>query len=158
MTATQQAVCATPAPRPGGVTLDGILKEAQKASGFAVTGSEVILCSGGCWPSAPRLSSERHAERRKRRNSTHPPGAELVLEARINVPAEITVCICDAQGKSRPRRPAPSSRAPRPGGVTRLYWDRRTTPGRAFPPRHTLPLETVIRRTAKKATVDITVR
>ena len=92
----------TPGRKTRELTLDGIL---EGESGymmlqvFAVTGNEVILCSErllAVRPTAVEPSVTLSAENAEFDASAR---RELVLEARINVPAEITVCIYDAQGK-----------------------------------------------------------
>ena len=126
---------------------------------FAVTGSEVILCSErllAVRPAAVEPSVTLSAENAEFDASAR---RELVLEARINVPAEITVCIYDAQGKLVRRLASAQLTRPAPGDVTRLYWDGRNDAGERVPAgAYAAALETVIGGERQKATVDITVR
>ena len=126
---------------------------------FAVTGSEVILCSErllAVRPAAVEPSVTLSAESAEFDASAR---RELVLEARINVPAEITVCIYDAQGKLVRRLASAQLTRPAPGDVTRLYWDGRNDAGERVPAgAYAAALETVIGGERQKATVDITVR
>ena len=152
----------TPGRKTRELTLDGIL---EGESGymmlqvFAVTGSEVILCSErllAVRPAAVEPSVTLSAENAEFDASAR---RELVLEARINVPAEITVCIYDAQGKLVRRLASAQLTRPAPGDVTRLYWDGRNDAGERVPAgAYAAALETVIGGERQKATVDITVR
>ena len=135
------------------LTLDGMLE------GFAVTGEEVILCS-------ERLLAVRPAfvEPTVTLSSADPTLntaslRELALEAHINVPAEISVSIYDAEG--RPVRRLASAQLTRltPGDITMLYWDGRDDAGNPVPSgAYTAALETVISGNRQKATVDLTVQ
>ena len=152
----------TPGRKTRELTLDGIL---EGESGymmlqvFAVTGSEVILCSErllAVRPAAVEPSVTLSAENAEFDASAR---RELVLEARINVPAEITVCIYNAQGKLVRRLASAQLTRPAPGDVTRLYWDGRNDAGERVPAgAYAAALETVIGGERQKATVDITVR
>ena len=152
----------TPGRKTRELTLDGIL---EGESGymmlqvFAVTGSEVILCSErllAVRPAAVEPSVTLSAENAEFDASAR---RELVLEARINVPAEITLCIYDAQGKLVRRLASAQLTRPAPGDVTRLYWDGRNDAGERVPAgAYAAALETVIGGERQKATVDITVR
>ena len=126
---------------------------------FAVTGDEVILCSERLLAVRPAfveptvtLSSE---------NPTFDAVSlrELTLEARINVPAEITVSIYNAEGQVVRRLASAQLTRPAPGGITLLYWDGRDDAGnRVSAGAYTAALETVIGGNRQKATVDLTVQ
>ena len=126
---------------------------------FAVTGDEVILCSERLLAVRPAfveptvtLSSE---------NPTFDAVSlrELTLEARINVPAEITVSIYNAEGQVVRRLASAQLTRPAPGGITLLYWDGRDDAGnRVSVGAYTAALETVIGGNRQKATVDLTVQ
>ena len=152
----------TPGRKTRELTLDGILEDESgymMLQVFAVTGSEVILCSErllAVRPAAVEPSVTLSAENAEFDASAR---RELVLEARINVPAEITVCIYDAQGKLVRRLASAQLTRPAPGDVTRLYWDGRNDAGERVPAgAYAAALETVIGGERQKATVDITVR
>ena len=152
----------TPGRKTRELTLDGIL---EGESGymmlqvFAVTGSEVILCSErllAVRPAAVEPSVTLSAENAEFDASAR---RELMLEARINVPAEITVCIYDAQGKLVRRLASAQLTRPTPGDITMLYWDGRDNAGNPVPSgAYTAALETVISGNRQKATVDLTVQ
>ncbi|MFR2019936.1 MAG: FlgD immunoglobulin-like domain containing protein [Christensenellales bacterium] len=138
----------TPGRKTRELTLDGIL---EGESGymmlqvFAVTGSEVILCSERLL--AVRSAAVEPSVTLSAENAEFDASArrELVLEARINVPAEITVCIYDAQGKLVRRLASAQLTRPAPGDVTRLYWDGRNDAGERVPAgAYAAALETVI--------------
>ena len=120
---------------------------------FAVTGSEVILCSErllAVRPAAVEPSVTLSVENAEFDASVR---RELVLEARIKV------CIYDAQGKLVRRLASAQLTRPAPGDVTRLYWDGRNDAGERVPAgAYAAALETVIGGERQKATVDITVR
>lgn len=114
------------------LTLDGML---EGESGylmlqvFAVTGEEVILCS-------ERLLAVRPAfvEPTVTLSSADPTLntaslRELALEAHINVPAEISVSIYDAEGRPVRRLASTQLTRPTPGDITMLYWDGRDDAG-----------------------------
>lgn len=126
---------------------------------FAVTGSEVILCSErllAVRPAAVEPSVTLSAENAEFDASAR---RELVLEARINVPAEITVCIYDAQGKLVRRLGQRSAHAPRARRRHPPVLGRRNDAGERVPAgAYAAALETVIGGERQKATVDITVR
>ena len=144
------------------LTLDGML---EGESGylmlqvFAVTGEEVILCS-------ERLLAVRPAfvEPTVTLSSADPTLntaslRELALEAHINVPAEISVSIYDAEGRSVRRLVSAQLTRPTPGDITMLYWDGRDDAGNPVPSgAYTAALETVISGNRQKATVDLTVQ
>ena len=152
----------TPGRKTRELTLDGILEDESgymMLQVFAVTGSEVILCSERLL--AVRPASVEPSVTLSAKNAEFDASArrELVLEARINVPAEITVCIYDAQGKLVRRLASAQLTRPAPGDVTRLYWDGRNDAGERVPAgAYAAALETVIGGERQKATVDITVR
>ena len=144
------------------LTLDGML---EGESGylmlqvFAVTGEEVILCS-------ERLLAVRPAfvEPTVTLSSADPTLntaslRELALEAHINVPAEISVSIYDAEGRPVRRLASAQLTRPTPGDITMLYWDGRDNAGNPVPSgAYTAALETVISGNRQKATVDLTVQ
>ena len=144
------------------LTLDGML---EGESGylmlqvFAVTGEEVILCS-------ERLLAVRPAfvEPTVTLSSADPTLntaslRELALEAHINVPAEISVSIYDAEGRPVRRLASAQLTRPTPGDITMLYWDGRDDAGNPVPSgAYTAALETVISGNRQKATVDLTVQ
>ena len=144
------------------LTLDGML---EGESGylmlqvFAVTGEEVILCS-------ERLLAVRPAfvEPTVTLSSADPTLntaslRELALEAHINVPAEISVSIYDAEGQPVRRLASAQLTRPTPGDITMLYWDGRDNAGNLVPSgAYTAALETVISGNRQKATVDLTVQ
>ena len=142
--------------------LDGIL---EGESGylmlqvFAVTGDEVILCSERLL--AVRPASVEPAVTLSSENPTLDAASlcELALEARINVPAEITVSIYDADGQPVRRLDSAQLTRPAPGDITLLYWDGRDDAGNRVPAgAYTAALETVISGNRQKATVDLTVQ
>lgn len=144
------------------LTLDGML---EGESGylmlqvFAVTGKEVILCS-------ERLLAVRPAfvEPTVTLSSADPTLntaslRELALEAHINVPAEISVSIYDAEGRPVRRLASAQLTRPTPGDITMLYWDGRDNAGNPVPSgAYTAALETIISGNRQKATVDLTVQ
>ena len=144
------------------LTLDGML---EGESGylmlqvFAVTGEEVILCS-------ERLLAVRPAfvEPTVTLSSADPTLntaslRELALEAHINVPAEISVSIYDAEGRPVRRLASAQLTRPTPGDITMLYWDGRDNAGNPVPSgAYTAALETIISGNRQKATVDLTVQ
>lgn len=143
------------------LALDGIL---DGESGymmlqvFAVTGDEVVLCSERLL--AVRPSFVEPAVTLSAAVDSFDPAdqRELVLEAYINVPAEISVCIYDAEGRPVRRLANAQLTRPAPGDITRLYWDGRSDAGKRVPGgAYTAALETVIDGLRQKATVDITV-
>ncbi len=152
----------TPGRKTRELTLDGMT---EGESGylmlqvFAVTGEEVILCSERLLAVRPAfvepavtLSSE---------NPTFDAAAlrEVALEARINVPSEITVTVYDAQGSAVRRLAASQLTRPTPGDITMLYWDGRDDVGNLVPAgAYTAALETVIGGSRQKATVELTVQ
>ena len=126
---------------------------------FAVTGEEVILCS-------ERLLAVRPAfvEPTVTLSSADPTLntaslRELALEAHINVPAEISVSIYDAEGRPVRRLASAQLTRPTPGDITMLYWDGRDDAGNPVPSgTYTAALETVISGNRQKAPVDLTVQ
>ena len=132
----------TPGRKTRELTLDGIL---EGESGymmlqvFAVTGSEVILCSErllAVRPAAVEPSVTLSAENAEFDASAR---RELVLEARINVRRKSRSAFMTRRGSSSAVWPALSSRAPRPETSPACIGTGETTPGSAFPPGHTLP-------------------
>ena len=152
----------TPGRKTRELTLDGMTEGENgylMLQVFAVTGEEVILCSERLLAVRPAfvepavtLSSE---------NPTFDAAAlrEVTLEARINVPSEITVTVYDAQGSAVRRLAASQLTRPTPGDITMLYWDGRDDAGNLVPAgAYTAALETVIGGSRQKATVELTVQ
>ena len=144
------------------LTLDGVLEDESgymMLQVFAVTGEEVILCSERLLAVRPPFVEPAVTLSAEDDTFDAASQRELVLEARINVPTEITVCIYDAEGQLVRRLASTQLTRPAPGNVTRLYWDGRNDAGERVPAGvYTAALETLISGERQKATVDLTVR
>lgn len=122
---------------------------------FSVSSGELILCS-------ERLIAVQSAQtdavlRLESRGTLHTPGSgELPISVSLDVPAELTVSVYDAEG-ALVRRLA-QSQLTRPGGASHLYWDGLDAEGDPAPAGHyTITAEARVGGRRQKASCDAVV-
>ncbi|MGN0996233.1 MAG: FlgD immunoglobulin-like domain containing protein, partial [Candidatus Ventricola sp.] len=124
---------------------------------FSVLGSELTLCSERLIAVQPQTDAA--ALTLDTRNVLPRPGTqELPIDVKLDVPAELTVCVYDAEGA--PVRRIASGQLTRPAadGVTHLYWDGRDEDGQPVADGfYTLTAEARVGSARVKATAGIRV-
>lgn len=122
---------------------------------FSVSDSSVLLCSERLIALQPVLSTPEFSI--ACRSDFRSPGqTELPIDVRLNVPAELTVTIYDAEGALIRRLTASQLTRPSPDDTVHLYWDGRSTDGEAVPDgRYTIAAETRVGSRRFKATAEV---
>ena len=122
---------------------------------FSVCGSELLLCSERLI--AVQGESEGAMLALRAPHRLERPGlGEATISVSLDVPAELNVCVLDAEG--RLVRRLSQSALTRPGGANRLYWDGRDAQGNAVPGGdYVLAVEALVCGERQKATANITV-
>lgn len=124
---------------------------------FSVASGEVILCSERLIGVQPAMS-DAAPEISCPETFAHPGTEELPIAIRLDVPAELTVTVCDEDGSAVRRLAASQITRPAPGGVTRIYWNGRDENGAPVPSgTYVIACETRIGSARKKAAVSVAV-
>lgn len=124
---------------------------------FSVSGSGVALCSERLIAVQP-AAGESVLSLSCRGALEHPGYQELPIDVRAGVPAELTVCVFDAEGALVRRLASSQLTRPTPGGVAHLYWDGRDAQGVPVEPgTYTVTAEARIGGVRQKAAADVTV-
>lgn len=123
---------------------------------FSLSGSELILCSERLIAVQPAQTA---AELSLACRGTYTPGeSELPIGVRLNVPAEITVSVFDADGELIRRLCTSQLTRPAPGGVWHISWDGRDSDGNPVKDGlYTIAAETVIGSARQKAAASVSV-
>lgn len=124
---------------------------------FSVAGDEVILCSERLIAVQPDADGARLSIACPERFDIACTG-QLPIDVHVDVPAEITVSVFDAQGALVRRLASSQLTRPSLGGLTQLYWDGRDAQGRPVPEGdYTVAAETLVGSARQKAVTDVSV-
>lgn len=122
---------------------------------FSMSGSEMLLCSERLIAVQPSVS-EAAMTLRCRGNLRHPGQGELLIGTELDVPAELTVSVFDAEGALIRRLAASQLTRPSADKITRLYWDGRDDKGNAVKAgQYTIAAEALIGGKRQKATAEV---
>ena len=124
---------------------------------FSVLGGELTLCSERLIAVQPDTDTASLAL--GTRGTPLRPGAqELSIDVKLDVPAELTVCIYSAEGAPVRRVAAGQLTRPTADGVTHLYWDGRDGDGQPVPAGcYTITAEARVGSARVKATAEVLV-
>ncbi len=124
---------------------------------FSVSGDEVTLCSERLLAVQPKDSTAQLSLVTSR---TLMPGGqhEAVIDVLLDVPAEMTVCVYNAEGELVKRLASSQLTRPSPEQVMHLYWDGCDEDGKPVPcGEYTVTAETRVGNQRQKAAANITV-
>lgn len=140
------------------LTLDGVVSSDSgylMLQVFSVSGEELLLCSERLIAVQP---GETDAQLRIACPDSMESLSELPIAVQLDVPAELTVSVFDAEGSLVRRIAASQLTRPSPGNAAHLYWDGRDAQGNPVPDgAYTIAAEARVGSGRQKAAADVTV-